>query len=215
MKGMSAISSGVALAFVAAIALAEGRQGVTVEPAAQLAVVTPGAATRSSASILPEHLQSWIPRMEIPIIARVPGKVAPVKEPVSAEALPPVYSAALAAPARVQFEQGARILVTPAPELMPRIPNLLPTNRRAVRQSPNSTILPAAPVSTPPVCNLDGTPDLPRLRPFAREIQIEIAPLPAMLPFDQAPYLQSAVAPDDADVPASLDLGAPGRVVLK
>jgi hypothetical protein len=182
-----------------------------VSPPSRLAIDTPGATTRSSASLISEHLRSWIPLVNIAAGPRAPRRVLPLKAPPAPEPLPAIYSAALPAPEKPLFEQAARLAATPAPALLPHIPNLLPTSKRALRQSGNPVIQPAAPISTPPVCNLNGTADLPPLPPFAREIQIEIAPQPAPIPFDQPPYLQSAAAPDDLDLPATIDIPAPVR----
>jgi hypothetical protein len=185
------------------------------EPASRLKVELSETAAKSSASIAPEHIRSFVQMVPAKAGPRLANANAPVKEPAAADRLPAVYSTALGVPERPQLEQGARIMVAPVAAMLPRIPNLLPTNRRAQRQSGNPIILPAAPVTTPPVCNLEGTADLPKLPPMEREITVEIAPQPAPLPFDQAPYLQSAVAPDDEDAPATLAIGTPARAALK
>lgn len=183
--------------------------------APRLDTQSPGATTRSSASLVPEHLHSWIPLMNVTRAPRAPREIPPVKAPPVADPLPAVYSAALPAPEKPSFEQPPRLAATPAPELVPYIPNLLPTNKRSIKKSGNPVIQAAAPISTPPVCNLNGTADLPPLPPFAREIQIEIAPQPAPIPFDQPPFLQSPAAPDDLDLPATIDIPAPARAKLE
>lgn len=209
--------AGLSIIFLAAITLAADPTPVPPDSAraSRLKIELPATDTKSSASIAPERIRSWVPLVPVKAGPRAPQANAPVNEPAAADRLPTVYSTALGVPERPQLEQGARILLTPAAAMLPRIPNLLPTNRRAMRQSGNPIILPAAPITSPPVCNLEGTADLPKLPPMEREITVEIAPQPARLPFDKAPYLQSALAPDDEDAPATLPIGVPGRAELK
>ena len=183
-------------------------------PSPSLAVTTPPATTRSSASIVATAHRSWLPVLAVPVAPSKPHTPAPIKEPAAGGKPPPLITSALPAPGLPQFVQGPRLLVTPLPAMMPRIPNLLVTPRKAAQFSPNPTITPAAAVMTPPVNNLDGTAILPALAPFTRDIQIEIAPLPSPLPFDREPYQQSPVAPDDVDPPAK-SADAPGRPVMK
>ncbi len=211
------LSATLSISFLAAISPAADPAPVPADaaPASRMKVEIPSTDAKSSASIAPEHIRSFVPMVPVKAVPRAPRANAPVKEPVAADPLPAVYFAALGVPEKPQLEQGARIMVTPVTAMLPRIPNLLPTNRRAQRQAGNPIILPAAPVTTPPICNLEGTADLPKLPPMEREITVEIAPQPAPLPFDQAPYLQSAVAPDDEDPPATLMIGAPRRPELK
>jgi hypothetical protein len=216
MRGFNrSLSAAISLLFLAAIAPAADPAGAPdAMPASRLKVELPATTVKSSASIAPEHLRSWIPLVS-PKAGPRAARVVPVDKPATPEPLPAVYSMTPGVPEKPQFEQGTRLLVTPAAAMLPRIPNLLPTNRRAIRRSGNPIVLPASPITTPPVCNLDGTANLPTLPPMEREIVVEIAPQPAPLPFDQAPFLQSAVAPDDEDVPATLPIGAPGHVELK
>jgi len=211
------LSAALSIVFLSGISPAADPAPAQVEtaPASRMKVELPESEAKSSASIAPEHIRSFVPTVPVKAEPRAARANAPVKEPVAADHLPAVYFAAQVLPEKPQLEQGPRILVTPVAAMLPRIPNLLPTNRRAQRQSGNPIILPAAPVTTPPVCNLDGTADLPKLPPMEREITVEIAPQPAPLPFDQTPYLQSAVAPDDEDAPATLQIGAPARPELK
>lgn len=211
------LSAALSVLLLSAVSPAADPAPVPAEtaPASRMKVELPSTGVKSSASIVPEHLRSFVPMVPVKAGPRIGNANAPVKEPAGADSLPAVYFAATGVPEKPQMDQGARIMVAPVTAMLPRIPNLLPTNRRAQRQSGNPIILPAAPVTTPPVCNLEGTADLPKLPPMEREITVEIAPQPAPLPFDQAPYLQSAVAPDDEDAPATLTIGAPGRAELK
>lgn len=125
------------------------------------------------------------------------------QRPLPDEKPPLVSSGATPPPALPQFAEGPRRLVTPAPALTPRIPNLLVTPRKYAQASLNSGTSPAAPIVTAPVNNVDGTGVLPMLAPFTREIAIEIAPAAAPLALDREPYLQAVGAPDDEDAPAS------------
>jgi hypothetical protein len=131
--------------------------------------------------------------------------------PLPDEKPPLVSSSATPPPALPQFAQGPRRLVTPAPALTPRIPNLLVTPRKYAQASLNSGTSPAAPIVTAPVNNVEGTGVLPMLAPFRREITIEIAPPAAPLAFDREPYLQAAGAADDEDAPAAGPADAPGK----
>jgi hypothetical protein len=138
---------------------------------------------------------------------------APVKAPEATAEKPPLPSAdaALPHPAPPQFALGARILVTPAPALTPRIPNLLVSPRKYAQASASPGGSPAAAISTAPVNNLDGTSTLPMLSPFTRDIAVEIAPPAVPLPFDREPYVQSPDAPDDLDTPATTT-GMPAKL---
>jgi hypothetical protein len=98
---------------------------------------------------------------------------------------------------------GPRYLITPAPALTPRIPNLIGAPRKFAQGSPGPGASPAAAISTPPVNNAEGTSTLPMLPPFTRDITVEISPPAAPLPFDREPYLQAPGAPDDEDMPAT------------
>jgi hypothetical protein len=200
----------------AAISLAAGDDARLdrIGPAEKMAVESGPEATRSSASLVPEVRGAWLPMLAVPAMVRAPHLAPAIKEPAADAKLPPLLNVASAAPGRPEFGQGARILVTPMPAMTPRIPNLLTTQRKAAQSSGNPVIAPAAAVMTPPVNNLQGTAELPALPSFAREIQVEIAPLPAPLSFDREPYLQSPEAPDDLDAPANSG-ELPERVTLK
>jgi hypothetical protein len=120
--------------------------------------------------------------------------------------LPPLVAGdRMAPPEHPQLVEGARRLVTPAPPLTPRIPNLLVLPRRSGRGS-NENGQPAAPITTPPVNNVRGTSVLPLLKPYTREIAVEIAPPAKPLAFDRAPYVQAPGAEDDLDAPASAEV---------
>jgi hypothetical protein len=103
-------------------------------------------------------------------------------------------------------------LVTPGAALAPRIPDLLVSSRKNA-QGANYAGQPAAPITTPPVNNLQGTSVLPLLAPMTREIVVEIAPPATPLAFDQAPYVQAPGAEDDEDAPATMGVeGVRARV---
>ncbi|MDB5323978.1 MAG: hypothetical protein JWN40_5609 [Phycisphaerales bacterium] len=140
---------------------------------------------------------------------------AAVNAPEAPAEKPPLPSAhaALPPPALPQFALGPRILVTPAPALAPRIPNLLVTPRKYAQASANPGTSPAVAIVTAPVNNVEGTAALPMLAPFTRDIVVDIAPPAAPLAFDREPYLQSPDAPDDLDAPAAIS-GAPAKVRL-
>jgi hypothetical protein len=136
---------------------------------------------------------------------------AAIKDRALPDEKPPlVSSSATPPPALPQFAQGPRRLVTPAPALTPRIPNLLVMPRKYAQASPGVGISPAAAIVTAAVNNVEGTGVLPMLAPFTREITIEIAPAAAPLALDREPYLQAAGAADDEDAPAAAP-DAPGK----
>lgn len=102
--------------------------------------------------------------------------------------------------------EGSRRVVTPASTVTLRLPNLLQTSPKRAMLAPggNPVVNPAAPISTPPVNNLQGTTALAPLAPFTREISIEVARPPAPLSIDVEPYLQAPNAPDEQDQPAGM-----------
>lgn len=198
-------------------------QAQELAPTRRMAVDFELPAATSSASIVPQGNRPSMPPMQPRVAIRAPKSVA-VKEPAKVEDLPPVVrtqksakrgeSDSGAAEMRPQFEQPGRIVITAAPGLMPRIPELLPSNRRS-RLSEKQVILTADPVSSAAVANLQGTSELAPLPPLLREMEIEVAPSPGVLPFDKAPYVQSANSPDDEDAPVLGSRGLPGRMVMK
>lgn len=195
----------LAIAAVAAQAPAPGT------PAARLSVVAPPA--RTALPPAPSLKRPWMPLAEVKVAARpiaIKPEVTQAQSPTERPPLPTTGSAP--APDRPQFALGSRRLVTPAPPLAPRIPNLLQVApRKSAPTSSGAGGMPAAAIATPPVCNVDGTTSLPMLAPFTREIPVEIAPPAAPLAFDREPYLQAANAPDDEDAPASSMQTAPGK----
>jgi hypothetical protein len=84
--------------------------------------------------------------------------------------------------------------------LAPAVPNLLlVSSRRSNWSAANPITQPAPALRTRPVNNLGGTEEFAPLTPAARPMEVEAAPLPAPLPFDAQPYVQSPVAPDDGE----------------
>jgi hypothetical protein len=191
---------------IAAASVAVGGDATVVSPAlapaARIAVVALPA-TPTVVAPAPAVRRPWLPPMRVDAKARplTPGSVA---SPVKGTEEPSVLAAdVLPAAGPPQLVEGARRLATPSPALAPRIPNLLVSPRRAAQGSRYAG-QPAAPITTPPVNNVQGTSTLPLLAPLKREIVVEIAPPAAPLPFDRAPYVQAPGADDDADAPATM-----------
>src|SRR4051794_5987150 len=83
---------------------------------------------------------------------------APPKTPQPPAELPPLPSTAetLPPPGHPQMAQGPRHLITPAPALTPRIPNLIVAPRKYAQAAAGPGMSPAAAISTPPVNNVEG-----------------------------------------------------------
>jgi hypothetical protein len=179
-----------------------------VAPAARLAVTTPPT-SRPSVEAAPAGRRPLMPAMPVRVEARGSATAKVTAAPTTVEERPALVSGdIMPPPGPPQFVQAARRLVTPAPALAPRIPNLLVSQRRYAQGASNYGGQPAAPITTSPVNNLQGTSALPLLPPFMRDIAVEIAPPAAPLPFDRAPYVQAPGAEDDADAPATMAVEA-------
>jgi len=206
------VSTALAAIIAAMVAVYTAVAGGPVAPAERMTVVAPPAT--QDVIIQSRSVQRpLLPARNLAISPRTLALVTPARTPDPPTEKPPLPSTAatLPPPSRPQFAQAPRRLITPAPALTPRIPNLLVTPRKYAQASPGTPASPAAPITTPPVNNIDGTATLPMLPPFTRDITVEISPPAAPLPFDREPYLQSPDAPDDQDMPATLTTTAPTK----
>jgi hypothetical protein len=216
MLASTAIAAVIAatLAVCSAIGAAETEAPASpMAPAARQAVVAPPA-TQDVIAQSPSLKRPWLPAQNLSISPRALALAAPPKtaEPPAEKPPLPSTAATLPPPGRPQMAQGPRHLITPAPALTPRIPNLIVAPRKYAQASAGPGVSPAAAISTPPVNNVDGTSTLPMLPPFTRDITVEISPPAAPLPFDREPYLQAPGAPDDQDLPAtSPTTGVPAK----
>jgi hypothetical protein len=210
MKRRNLIMSGVWLAIALALGGVAGgddgeaRLGERLAPSERIAVEPlpsekpVGSVPLPERVVLPKVLVAAGPR---PMPA---GLAAP--EPAAPAERPAVLRAEAPAPGRPQFAEGPRQPATPSAVLAPRIPNLVQSHRRAMVGSSNPFGAPAAAVNSPAVNDASGTSVLGTLAPFKREIQVEVAPSVTVLPFDEAPYVQVAGAPDEVDAPGVVDV---------
>ncbi len=215
---------------MAAIALADERPAPDSSASAALArklgpttrlAVTQPAATQPATrrvDVAPSSTRAVLPtRREIKAIARpLHEPLARVREMIDQSdrpAIAPMSPAAL--PSMPGFAEGPRLVVTPIAQAMPiRIPNLLISPKRAIYSSANPLMTPASPISTPTICNAEGTIALALMPPLTREIQIELTTLPAPLSMDEAPLLAVTDAPDDRDAPV-VSNDVPGRARME
>lgn len=170
--------------------------------APQVPAATSPATTRTSVPLAPSSQVPVLPKRSVRAALRAAQPaVAPVKDPLNpVEKVPvPLMTGAPALPRR-EFESGARFVPQPPPAVVTRIPNLVTSPRKAAL-AVHPLGAPALPVPTPPVNNVDGTTALNLIPPMTRQIMVEVAAPPSVLPVEQEPFVQAPGAPDDVDAP--------------
>jgi hypothetical protein len=192
-----------------AAALAQDRTHDALKPPAKLKLDLPSTAPVTQPASQPAVKESYVPKLPVRPDRRAAKKLAPVRDPQPPVELPALPPANNEVPARVSFDEPAPYRAASVPSITLRLPNLIGAPRRAMWQSTNPSITPSPAVSTNTVNNLEGTAALRLMPPFTRKLTIDLAPIPAPLAVGEEPYVQSPIAPDDADIPLTSSAPAP------